>query len=294
MDKTKKQTRPRLITGLKLGVHVSAAGSIADAPLRAHQLGCESFQFFSRSPRGGPAPLLTAEIIELFQQRCREYDLLSVIHAPYYINFASDKPATRHAAITVLRDELERGSLLGCRALMTHLGSAKSVGATEALRLTIEGIATMLKGYNGQTQFLIELSAGAGEIIGDTFEEVRDIIKEVERKVKHRVGVCFDTCHAFASGYDLRTPASIKKTFSAFDKIIGLDRLVVVHLNDAKSVLGSHKDRHDHIGLGEIGNQGFQELMRLKSLNGLIGILETPQDGHLTHDLATLKRFRGA
>jgi deoxyribonuclease-4 len=289
------RTRPtKTKQGLKLGVHVSAAGSIADAPLRAHELGCESFQFFARSPRGGPAPALTDEIVELFQRRCREFDLPSVIHAPYYINFASAKPETRHAAITVLRDELERGSRLGCQAMMTHLGSAKNVGSKAALRLTIEGIAAMLKGYSGETRFLIELSAGAGEIIGDTFEEVRDIIKGVERTVKHRVGVCFDTCHAFASGYDLRTPASVKKTLAAFDQIIGLDRLIVVHLNDAKFGLGSHKDRHEHIGLGEIGNNGFRELMRLKPFDGLIGILETPQDDQLAHDLATLKHFRGA
>lgn len=290
-NKPLKLPRP---AGPRLGIHVSAAGSIADAPLRAHELGCESFQFFARSPRGGPAPKLDPKTVALFRTRCQEFGLPSVIHAPYYINFASRSLRIRRAAVEVLRDELERGSRLGCQAMMTHLGSAKDVGVRDAIKLTVDGIAALLKGYSGSTQFLIELAAGAGEIIGDTFEEVRDIIQGAERKVKSRVGVCFDTCHAFASGYDLRSQGAVQATLKKFDDVIGLGRLRALHLNDAKFGLGSHKDRHEHISLGAIGKTGFQALLRHPKLDGLVAVLETPHDNTLAHDLATLKRLRTA
>ncbi|MFH0853194.1 MAG: deoxyribonuclease IV [bacterium] len=282
----------KIFNGPRLGAHVSAAGSVADAVQKAYELGCECFQFFSRSPRGGPAPKLDKQTIALFRQRSRGYDLPSVIHAPYYINFASDKLRIRQASSRVLREELERGSLLGCQAMMTHLGSTKDLGEKQALKLTAEGIIELLKGYKGTTQFLIELSAGAGAIIGDSFEEVATIIKQVEKKVPARVGVCFDTCHAFVSGYDLRTAKDVAQTLTEFNKIIGLDRLKVIHLNDAKFELGSRRDRHEHIGLGEIGETGIQALLNYKKMAGLLAILETPSDDKRIQDLELVKKLR--
>lgn len=284
--------KTKISQGPRLGIHVSAAGSVADAPLRAHELGCECFQFFSRSPRGGSAPRLDSKTVKLFRDRCREYGLPSVIHAPYYINFASANSRIRAGSARVLREELERGSLLGAKAMMTHLGSAKDVGGRQALSYTVEGIVNLLRGYRGSTQFLIELSAGAGAVIGDTFEEVREIIKRVEARAKAKVGVCLDTCHIFVSGYDLRTPAAVKQTLSTFNSIIGLERLRAIHLNDAKAELGSHKDRHEHIGLGAIGQAGFKALLHDRSLRGLIAVLETPHDGKLASDLSIIKRLR--
>ena len=292
LAKTKTSTRAKAI-GPRVGIHVSAAGSVAEAPLRAHKLGCECFQFFSRSPRGGSAAKLDAATVKLFRDRCREYNLPSVIHAPYYINFASSNLRIRSGSSRVLREELERGSLLGAEAMMTHLGSAKDVGGKQALSDTVEGIINLLRGYQGSTQFLIELSAGAGAVIGDTFEEVKEIITRVEAKVKAKVGVCLDTCHIFVSGYDLRTPAAVSQTLLAFDSIIGIDRLKAIHLNDAKADLGSHKDRHEHIGLGAIGSGGFKAIVRDRRLHGLTAVLETPHDNKLADDLRTLKRLRG-
>jgi len=276
----------------RLGAHVSAAGSVAEAVQRAYELGCECFQFFSRSPRGGPTPKLDKHAIELFRQRSQGYGLPSVIHAPYYINFASEKIKIRKASSRVLREELERGSQLGCLAMMTHLGSAKDKGEKEAIKLTVEGIIELLKGYQGSTQFLIEISAGAGAIIGDSFEEIATIIKQVEKKVPAKVGICFDTCHAFVSGYDLRTAKEVNKTLTEFNKLIGHDRLKVIHLNDAKFKLGSHRDRHEHIGLGEIGEEGFRALLRHKKMVGSLAILETPNDDRRSEDLKMIKKLR--
>lgn len=155
------------------------------------------------------------------------------------------------------------------------------------MRKVIEGVGEILKGYTGTTQFCVEMSAGAGDVIGDTFEELAEILSATSP----RVGVCLDTCHAFASGYDLRTPAAVKKTLSQFDKVIGLGKLVVVHMNDSKGALGERKDRHEHIGKGQIGEDGIRALLHHPALRKRDVILETPFDGR-ANDISALKRLR--
>jgi apurinic endonuclease APN1 len=154
--------------------------------------------------------------------------------------------------------------------------------------MVADGINELLDGYNGSTQLLIEISAGSGNVIGDTFDEVRDILKLVKNE---KVGVCFDTAHAFASGYDLRNEKAVKDTFDVFDKEIGLERLVMSHCNDSKVELGAKKDRHDHLGDGFIGMNGFKAMLSAKRLNHLFWIVETPTELQAS-DVSKLKKMR--
>src|SRR3989344_449157 len=162
----------------KIGCHVSILGGIANAPQRAADLGCEVFQIFSRSPQGGPAPKIDKEVVKKFKEEMKKNGQENCyIHAPYYINFASANPKTREASVRIIREELERGSLLGAKCLMTHLGSSRDMPRDKALKLVASGIKAVMKGYKGSTQFLLEISAGAGNTIGNTFEELAYIIK---------------------------------------------------------------------------------------------------------------------
>ena len=173
---------------------------------------------------------------------------------------------------------------------MTHLGSAKELGDKESIKKVIIGISEILKNYKGQTEFLIEISAGAGAIIGDTFEEIAQIINSPKLK-KYKIGVCFDTCHAFASGYDLRNEIAVKKTFSAFNKIIGLEKLKLIHINDSIGDFNSKKDRHEHIGQGKIGLNGFEAIVKFCKIKKINLILETPHDELLEQDIKILKKL---
>ncbi|MFA4937034.1 MAG: deoxyribonuclease IV [Patescibacteria group bacterium] len=280
------------------GSHISASGGVEKAPERAAAVGCEVFQFFSRPPQGGLAPKLTPAQIKEFKENCKKFKQAdSYIHAPYYINLASLNNRIRYGSISVIREELERGSLLGCKYVMTHLGSARDVGEKKGVVMAAEGIKKILTGYKGVTQFLIEISAGAGAIIGDTFEEIAEIIERVEKTkgLKNKIGVCFDTCHAFASGYDLRNNMAVKKTFDKFNRLIGLERLKMSHCNDSMFGLGEHKDRHEHLGKGQIGLKGFESMVNHPKLRKVNFILETPKDNPQddVRNLNILKKFRG-
>lgn len=281
---------------MKIGAHVSIAGGAFNAPANAAELGCEVFQIFTRSPQGGPAPVLNAEALKNFSNATEEHKQAAwVVHTPYYINFASANPRIKNGSATIIREELERASKLGASFLMTHLGSGKDVSPTEARQMVIDGLLAALKGYTGSTVFCMEIAAGAGSTLGGTFEEVGEYIRAIEtgnKKLKNTVGVCFDTCHAFASGYDLRDVKSVATTMKDFDKHIGLDRLKLVHANDSKFDLGEHKDRHEHIGRGKIGTAGFAAMVKHPALKRVDWYLETEHD-LIKKDIALLKKLRG-
>ncbi len=277
------------------GAHVSIAGGIQNAPKRALDLGCEVFQIFSRSPRGGKAPELTSDVVLDFKNNLKKYKQKEFyIHTPYYINLGSKNNRIYHGSISVLKEELERGSKLGAKYLMTHLGSAKDLGEKESFKKVVKGICEVLKNYKGNTQFLIEIAAGAGKIIGDDFQEIANIIKEVEKvKIfKNKIGVCFDTAHAFASGYDLKDKKTVKKTFDDFDKIIGLKYLKLIHGNDSMVDFNAKKDRHEHIGKGKIGLEGFRAIVGDSRLKDVNMVIETPGDRERMKDLEVLKGLR--
>lgn len=290
---------------MQFGAHISIAGGIDKAPERAHEIGCECFQFFSRSPHGGKSLELTEDKINNFKRNCAKYNLENYyIHTPYYINLASANNRIYYGSISAIRKELETADLLGAKAVVTHLGSAKELGEKEARKKLVEGLIKIFQEKNGGTegdisqcrlqydcQLLLEITAGAGKTMGDNFEEIAYFIKETEKEIhKNRLGVCFDTAHAFASGYDLRNKRVVKKTFNDFDKIIGLERLKLVHCNDSKVDLGSHVDRHENIGYGKIGIEGFEAIVNEPRLKNLDFILETPPHKN-RNDLEVLKRI---
>ncbi len=279
---------------MRFGLHVSIAGSIANSPMNAHEKGAECFQIFSRSPQGGPAPKLTTELVAEYRENCKKYSLADVaIHTPYYINLASLNDRIRNSSVKIIREELERASILRVQHVMTHLGSAKDQDEKKAVKTVGGGLKKILEGYKGTAILLLENSAGAGKVVGDTFDELAFLLKylAVDRSPS-TVGICFDTCHAFTSGYDLRTAAAVKKTLKSFDDIIGLERLKLIHANDSMAGLGEHRDRHEHIGLGKIGVEGFRALVDHPKLKNVNMILETPHDGKELNDLATLKKLR--
>lgn len=281
--------------GMNIGAHVSAAGGIFHAPANAAKIGCETFQVFSRSPQGGPAPKLTGDVVGKFKAEMKRLKFTDfTIHTPYYINFASTTPRIRYGSISVVHDELERGTLLGASYVVTHLGSTKEAGPKIGFHKTWRSIQRILDGYTGTAQLLLEGSAGAGDLVGGTFEQLADLLKNIEReaKYKNKVNICLDACHVFAAGYDLRTPADVVATLKKFDEIVGLPRLKLLHVNDSKFDLGDHRDRHEHIGLGKIGLAGFRTLMTHPKLRNIDVIIETPWDGKYADDLKTLKKLR--
>lgn len=290
-----KKTSSKVITKARaqIGCHVSMAGGLFNAPKNAAALDCEVFQIFTRSPHGGPVKPITKEMADEFKAAMAEYDYKTfVIHCPYFINFGSSNPRIYHGSIQVVRQELERGSQLGADFVMFHPGSFKDLGEKAGMKQAHEGLKKVLQGYKGTTELLIEISAGSGSVMGDTFEEISELMAPL-KKMKGFGGICFDTQHAFGSGYDLRTPAAVKKTFTHFDKIIGLKWLRMSHVNDSKPDLGAHVDRHEHIGDGKIGKAGFAailEYFKQKKL-ALPLILETEHDKVET-DIKQLKALR--
>ena len=274
-----------------IGAHVSAASGLFNAPLNAKKLGLECFQFFSRPPQGGAVSDISQEHASLFLTTCEKNAFVDYyIHAPYIVNLASKEARIRNNSIHILRGELERGSLLKARAMMAHLGSASGVGDEVGIKLVIEGLKKILDGHKGSTQFLIEISAGAGAVVGDTFEEIAAILDGVGDDT---IGICFDTAHAFASGYDLRDKKSVAATMKKFDGLIGLDRLLISHCNDSKVEFGAKKDRHEHLGHGYIGRAGFEAIVNSPVFKKINLILETEPD-EIATDITLLKKLRGS
>ncbi len=282
---------------MRFGAHVSAAGGLWKAGPNGKELGCEVIQIFSRSPQTFAAKPISEEDAEKFRVSMKANHIQDVyIHAPYIINLAAGKNTTRFGSAKILREELERGTLLGAKAIMFHPGSAKELGQQEGVEAVIKGLNRIMNGYEGSCQLLIEISAGAGAVMGDQFEEIAKFIDRAERGKE--IGVCFDTQHAFASGYDLRTQETVNTTFKAFDATIGLNKLMVSHCNDSMVELGAHKDRHQHLGYGYIGKDAFKFIVQHPKLQHIDLILETPFDGEesegsRTEDLQLLKRYRG-
>lgn len=280
---------------MKFGAHVSIAKSIGLAPQRAADLGCEVFQIFSRSPRGGAPPIISQEVAAAFEAECiKNQQYNSYIHTPYFINFASANNRIRFGSIAVVRQELERASQLGVKAVMTHLGSSKDYTPEKARHKTAVGLSRVLSRYRGRAKLLLELSAGAGAIIGANFEDIAAIIKEAEKILgkKNIIGVCWDTAHLFASGYDLRDKKAVAGAIKKFDKIVGLKRLGLIHANDSLTDFNSHVDRHSHLGKGKIGLLGFEALVKNPKLEDIDMIVETPTAAGMKKDIALLKKIR--
>lgn len=272
---------------MNIGCHVSIAGGIQNAPERAADLGCEVMQIFTRSPQGGPTPVLTPEIIESFKILQAKFEILATyIHTPYYINLPSQNNRIRYGSAKAIREELERGNLIGAKYVMTHIGTAKDLGEEEAIKKVIYMLRQSLEGYEGTTKLLIENSAGAGLIIGDDLNEIAQIIKGVNDPII--AGICLDTQHSFASGYDWN---DFENTIKRIDKELGLNKIKLIHTNDSQTALSSKRDRHAHLGDGLIGLECFKDIVAFAEKNNIDMICETEHD-KVKEDMKILKKFR--
>jgi deoxyribonuclease-4 len=275
---------------VKFGVHVSIAGSVDKAVDRAKEKMCETFQIFTRNPRGWKFEPLTRDEAATFVQKLGDAEIgPAVAHMPYLPNLASPKDDVYKVSVETLTVELERSGQLGIPYLVTHLGSHLGGGMAQGQERIVEAVNLALSKVENGVMLLLENTAGTKNSMGSTFEEVKLILDRLERR--DRVGICFDTAHAFAAGYDLRDEETVDATLRDLDRVIGLKRLKVVHANDSKGDLDSHIDRHEHIGLGYIGENGFKALLRRKELEKLPFILETPVDRR-RDDYGNLKKIR--
>ena len=262
---------------MKLGVHVSIAGSIDLSIDRARSLGLDTFQIFTRNPRGWKFSDLKESNIVNFKNKILSENISTVVcHMPYLPNLSSPKEDVHNMSINALSSELERCNTLGIEYVVTHIGSHLGTGLEKGLDRVVKACNTALSNSSNNTMIILENTAGTKNNVGSKFDELKYIFDNVNDK--SRIGFCFDTCHAFAAGYDLSTSKSVIDTLKKFDQIIGLKYLKVVHLNDSKGELGNGLDRHQHIGRGFIGENGFRELLKNSTIKQLPLILETPID----------------
>jgi deoxyribonuclease IV len=261
---------------VKVGVHVSIAGSLDLAVDRAKDAGCDVFQMFSRNPRGWTYLPLSEGVVDLFCKKVTATGILPVDHMPYLPNLASPKPEVYEKSITTLTAELDRCGRLGIPYLVTHLGHHLGDGMAGGRSRVIKAINTSLESCGADTLLLLENTAGEKNSVGSSFEHIRAIMDGLTDT--KRIGVCFDTCHAFAAGYELRTEEGLEETLGQLDEQVGLKNIRVIHLNDTKGDKGSALDRHEHIGMGFIGEEGFRHILHHKFFSPLPLICETPVD----------------
>lgn len=261
-------------TDFTLGCHLSSAKGYARMADDAASIGANTFQFFTRNPRGGKAKDINSADVALFHERAREIGIERFLaHAPYTLNPASAKPETRGFAIEVLADDLARMEHTPGQMYNMHPGAHVGQGAERGIELIAEALNQVLS-PDQSTLLLLETMAGKGSEIGGTFQELRDIIDRID--LEDHVGVCLDTCHVFDGGYDIKD--DLDGVLEEFDDVVGLDRLHAIHLNDSKNPLASHKDRHARIGEGNIGLEALVAITEHPSLRHLPFFLETPQD----------------
>ena len=276
-----------------LGAHMSIEGGLHMAFERISRVGGESLQIFSKNQRQWRAsPLSTAEI-ETFLQAWKQWGRGPVaVHDSYLINLANPDAKKANRAVGAFADEIKRTAQLQIPYLIMHPGSHVGEGLEKGVRRLTKNLDRSFEesGLSDSVMVLLETTAGQGSGIGSSFEELAQVISH--SKYSRYVGVCFDTCHAFAAGYDIRTKTGYTKTFEAFDAIIGLKRLKFFHLNDSKRELGSRVDRHAHIGKGEIGLEAFRLLLNDPRFADHPMVLETPKEKDLKEDIENLKLLR--
>ncbi|MGH9412443.1 MAG: deoxyribonuclease IV [Terriglobales bacterium] len=265
---------------MRFGTHVSSAGGVSLAAGRAHDLGCDTLQIFTASPRQWKARPISAAEATALQQLRRKYRLHPlVVHANYLINVASDRQLIRRPSMTALRGELERARAIAADFLVLHPGSG-------TLDRCVEGIRQAAKGFDwGGLMLLIENMAGGGQHLAGSFAAVAAILDGLDGLP---AGACIDTCHSWAAGYDLVTPDGYTATMQELQATVGLQRVPVFHANDAKTARGSHHDRHEHIGDGQLGAGAFRRLLHDPRLRSKAFLVETPPEGQ-AHDLAVLR-----
>ena len=263
---------------MQIGCHVSISGSIDKAVDNAVERKCSAFQIFTRNPRGWHAKELTEEDISNFKSKLKKsnIDRLAICaHMPYLPNLATPKDDGFEKSLKTLLGEVERCAQLGIPYLVTHLGSHLGTGDEAGIKKLVKGLTKA-----GQTKndvvILLENTAGQKNSVGSEFKQLGEIFKQL--KPAKKFGICLDSCHAFVSGYDLRTKEKVKETFEEFDRHVGIENLKILHLNDARGEMGCNLDRHYHLGLGGIGEEGISQIIKFANRKKIPIILETPID----------------
>ena len=273
-----------------LGAHVSSQGGVGSAPARGGALRAAAIQLFTKTPNQWREPTIPPAEIDRFRAEVLRHRLQSIVsHDSYLINLASPDPALRTRSMESFTRELERSSLLGLRAVVSHPGNYID-DRDAGLARNASGYAACLARVPGELQVWIEGTAGCGTALGARFEELRDLRNALPPAVRSRVAFCLDTAHLHAVGYDL---SRIEAVWDEFDRVIGLDLLKCLHLNDSRAAAGSRVDRHEWIAEGRIGAEPFRRIMRDPRLSGVVKIIETPKrDDPLRHDRRMLRRLR--
>lgn len=272
---------------------MSTAGGMAKAIERGESIGCTAIQVFVKGNTRWQWPPLKDGDVAAFRSGLTQGNIKSVIaHAIYLVNLCSDKPDFVRKSVDDLVDELTRCHTLGIPGLVMHPGAHCGAGADCGLAAIVAGLDEVFEATADiETQILLETTAGQGSCLGHQFSDLAHIIERVKRP--ERLGVCLDTCHVFAAGYDIRTEEGYQQMWAEFDELIGRDRLKAIHLNDSKNACGSRKDRHHHIGQGEIGLEAFRMLMNDESLRHIPMVLETEKDKEMSEDVENMNVLRG-
>jgi deoxyribonuclease-4 len=277
--------------GAPLGAHVSTAGGVATAPPRGFDIGATAIQLFTKQASQWKERLFTDAEVLAFRTALEKTPVtFTCAHDSYLINLASPNATLRAKSIESFECEMRRSNALGLHAVVSHPGNFMDDRASGLAR-NADAIIEVLERVQGPTRLLMELTAGQGTVLGSTFEEMADLLRRLPATQQSRVGVCFDTAHVFASGYDLAT--DFDGVMARFNDAIGLERIGLFHLNDSKAPLASKKDRHELIGLGSIGEGAFRRLMTDQRFAEVPKVLETPKgDDMITNDRRLLRRLR--
>ena len=278
---------------MPFGAHESIAGGVEKSILRGQQATCDTIQIFNKSSNQWRAKKLKTEEIDEFFRLIEETGVtVATSHTSYLINIASPDPALNDKSYEALKVEMERCELLKIPNLVMHPGSHVGTGEEAGMNRIADNINRLFDELSGNNVWLLlETTAGQGSNLGYSFEQLAYMIDRVEDKSK--IGVCMDTCHIFAAGYPISKPKEYNQTIKRFDDLIGLDRLRIIHMNDSKKEFGSRKDRHEHIGKGEIGLEAFRNFVNDKRLKAVPMILETPKGEDLKEDIENLEVLRG-
>lgn len=278
---------------MRVGLHTSIAGSLEGSALEAARLGANTFQIFSSSPRQWKASVPSASAIALLNKAREKHDLYPlVIHDNYLINLASVQEDIRRKSIEAFRGELVRGIAMGAEYLVAHPGNYKGQTVEQGIFAFLQGVAEAAQGLEfGKLMLLIENTAGSGAQLGSKFEELHVMREFAPKLTDLPIGFCLDTCHLLAAGFDIAQAAGLRETLEEADRLLGLENVRVIHANDSKGALGSHLDRHQNIGEGCIGLEGFRRIVNHPKLGDKPFILETPVEkpGDDRRNLDTLK-----
>lgn len=280
---------------LRIGIHTSIAGSLEKAALKAAELGANTFQIFSASPRMWRAAMPEPAAIRRLQEARERLDLAPLaVHDNYLINLAAADPGIRSRSIMAFRGELERALAIGAEYLVAHPGSYRGATLEKGIETLAASLARAARGIKGdRLMLLLENTAGSGCSIGSRFEELAAVRELAAKRTDLPVGYCLDTAHCLAAGYDVSSAVGLRRTVREAGRVLGLDNVRVIHTNDSKAPPGSHIDRHEHIGEGYIGETGFRRILAHPQLRGKAFILETPIDreGDDRRNMETLKRL---